>query len=209
MEQIADTLICDTGRIAMWQSNPDFDYNRDLVRPEVDLIQWISSWFGDWLSRIFGHTFASKYTEVVLIVLFVLVVALIVWFVYRKRPELFMRSRKYAVAYSVENDTIYGVDFEKEIADALSQNDFKEASRLLYLQTLKWLTDEGRIDWQLYKTPTEYIYEIKVEEQRFSFRRLTNRFLRARYGNFGVTESDFREMEVLQQEMMKGGWSEK
>jgi hypothetical protein len=120
-----------------------------------------------------------------------------------------MRSRKYAVPYSVENDTIYGVDFEKEIADALSRDDFKEASRLLYLQTLKWLTDEGRIDWQLYKTPTEYIYEIKVEEQRFSFRRLTNRFLRARYGTFEVLESEFREMKALQQEMMKGGWDEK
>lgn len=83
-----------------------------------------------------------------------------------------MISRKNALPYAVEEDTIYGVDFVRGIADALSRSDYREAVRLLYLQTLKQLSDEKRIDWQLYKTPTQYVYEVRMP----AFRQLTNHF---------------------------------
>ena len=70
-----------------------------------------------------------------------------------------MRSPKNKLPYEVGEDTIYGVDFSGGIADALSRSDYREAVRLLYLQTLKRLSDEKRIDWQPYKTPTQYINE--------------------------------------------------
>ena len=75
--------------------------------------------------------------------------------------------------------------------------------RLLYLQTLKRLDEEGRIDWQLYKTPTQYIYEVKSP----AFRQLTHHFLRVRYGNFEADETLFRTMRSLQDEVQKGGAS--
>ena len=50
------------------------------------------------------------------------------------------------------------------------------------LQTLKRLSDEKRIDWQPYKTPAQYINEVRMPV----FRQLTNHFLRVRYGNFEV-----------------------
>ena len=55
-----------------------------------------------------------------MIVLAILLLLLIVWFVYKKRPELFMRSHKNSLPYTVEEDTIYGVDFPKGIDEALS-----------------------------------------------------------------------------------------
>lgn len=123
------------------------------------------------------------------------------WFVYKKRPELFMRSRKSTLPYTVGEDTIYGVDFAERIADALARTDYREAVRLLYLQTLKQLSDGKRIDWQLYKTPTQYIYEVRLP----AFRQMTNHFLRVRYGNFEATETLFHAMRDLQKEVEKGG----
>ncbi|MBS5638608.1 MAG: DUF4129 domain-containing protein, partial [Bacteroides sp.] len=38
-----------------------------------------------------------------------------------------------------------------------------------------------------------------------AFRQLTNHFLRVRYGNFEATEELFRTMQVLQEEIEKGG----
>ena len=111
-----------------------------------------------------------------------------------------MISRKNALPYAVEEDTIYGVDFARGIADALSRSDYREAVRLLYLQTLKQLSDEKRIDWQLYKTPTQYVYEVRMPAFR-----LTNHFLRVRYGNFEATEALFHVMQSLQEEVKKGG----
>ena len=87
------------------------------------------------------------------------------------------------------------------IADALSRSDYREAVRLLYLQTLKQLSDEKCIDWQLYKTPTQYVYEVRMP----AFRQLTNHFLRVRYGNFEATEALFHVMQSLQEEVKKGG----
>lgn len=59
----------------------------------------------------------------------------------QEASELFMRSRKSTLPYTVGEDTIYGVDFAERIADALARTDYREAVRLLYLQTLKQLSD--------------------------------------------------------------------
>lgn len=198
-----DTLVCDTAQIAVWQSDPAYDYNRELITPEINFFEWINQRFGELLRKIFGGHFSEQYSELVLICIAIVILLLIIWFVYRKRPGLFMRSPKSALPYTVEEDTIYGVDFPGGIADALAHSDYREAIRLLYLQTLKYLSDTKRIDWQPYKTATQYNGEVRMP----AFRELTNHFLRVRYGNFEATEQLFRIMQALQAEIRKGGTS--
>ena len=197
----ADTLVCDTAQVAVWQSDPAFAYSRELIAAEINVLEWFSRWFGKLLDKIFGNTLVAEYSEAVLICIAILILVLVIWFVYKKRPELFMRSRKSTLSYTVGEDTIYGVDFAGGIADALARTDYREAVRLLYLQTLKQLSDGKRIDWQLYKTPTQYIYEVRLP----AFRQMTNHFLRVRYGNFEATETLFHVMRDLQKEVEKGG----
>lgn len=199
-----DTLSCDTTRLSFWQDNPVYDYNRELQTPDWDLYAWLNMQLMKLLSKIFGSRFANEYSETILIIIFIVIVLLLVWFLYRKRPELFMRAGKKTINYTVHEDTIYGVDFDAAIAAALARKDYKEAVRLLYLQTLKLLSDRELIDWQLFKTPTQYIYEVKPEGRRDVFRRLTNGFLRVRYGNFDASEELFNEMKGLQQEIEGG-----
>lgn len=196
-----DTLVCDTAQIAAWQSDSAYAYNRELIAPEINILGWINQWFGEILRKIFGSHFADQYSELILICIAIILLCLISWFVYKKNPGLFMLSGKNALPYTVEEDTIYGVDFPGGIADALSRQDYREAVRLLYLQTLKQLSDAKRIDWQLYKTPTQYLYEVRLP----AFRQLTNHFLRVRYGNFEATETLFHTMQSLQEEIRKGG----
>lgn len=157
------------------------------------------------LGKLFGTKFAQEYSGVVLVCIAILILLLLLWFIYKKRPELFMRSKRNKLAYAVQEDTIYGVDFGQEIDRALAQRNYREAVRLLYLHILKQLSDAGQIDWQLYKTPTEYIYELKPEPVRVPFRNLTHLFLRVRYGNFEATASLFEEMQALQADIRKGG----
>ena len=186
----ADTLVCDTARVAFWKSNPDYDHNRELMTPEIDIYGWLSMQLSKLLRAIFGSRFAEEYSGIILIIIAILILLLILWFLYKKR---------------VHEDTIYGVDFDAEIRRAIDRKDYREAIRLLYLQTLKLLSDDGRIDWQLYKTPTEYIYEVKQEMLRTPFRNLTHGFLRVRYGNFPASESLFEELAALQTQIRKGG----
>ena len=123
----ADTLVCDTAQVAAWQSDPAFAYSRELIAPEINVLEWFSRWFGKLLDKIFGNTLVAEYSEVVLICIAVLILVLVIWFVYKKRPELFMRSRKSTLPYTVGEDTIYGVDFAERIADALARTDYREA----------------------------------------------------------------------------------
>ena len=198
-----DTLVCDTTQLARWQSDPAYNYNRELIAPEINLFEWINKQYGEFLREIFGSRFADEYSELILVCIAVVILLLVSWFVYKKRPELFMRSGKRTLPYAVEEDTIYGVDFPEGINEALSQRNYREAVRLLYLQTLKQLSDADRIEWQPYKTPTQYLCEVRLP----AFRQLTNHFLQVRYGNFEATEELFRTMRALQEEIEKGGVS--
>ena len=83
----ADTLVCDTAQVAAWQSDPAFAYSRELIAPEINVLEWFSRWFGKLLDKIFGNTLVAEYSEVVLICIAVLILVLVIWFVYKKRPE--------------------------------------------------------------------------------------------------------------------------
>lgn len=90
----ADTLVCDTVQIAKWQSESAYDYNRELITPEINIFEWFRRQFGELLRKIFGSRFAEEYSELILICLAIIILLLIIWFVYKKRPELFMRSSR-------------------------------------------------------------------------------------------------------------------
>ena len=105
----ADTLVCDTVQIAKWQSESAYDYNRELITPEINIFEWFRRQFGELLRKIFGSRFAEEYSELILICLAIIILLLIIWFVYKKRPELFMRSPKNKLPYEVGEDTIYCV----------------------------------------------------------------------------------------------------
>ena len=100
----ADTLVCDTAQIAVWQSDPAFAYSRELIAPEINVLEWFSRWFGKLLDKIFGNTLVAEYSEVVLICIAILILVLVIWFVYKKRPELFMHSRKSTLPYTVRSE---------------------------------------------------------------------------------------------------------
>jgi hypothetical protein len=199
-----DTLFYDTAKIARYQADSHFDYNSQLVHKNFNLYEIVINWFRELMQRFFGSVIADKYSGTILAVVFVLFILLLIFVVYKKRPELFYREKKF-MKYNVAEETIYGVDFNSEINNALSRKDYQLAVRLVYLQTLKHLSDFRCIDWQTYKTPTEYLYEMKRKEVNDEFRQLTNRFLMVRYGNFEATESTYETVKNLQQIIWKGG----
>ena len=199
-----DTLLYDTAKIAHYQADSHFDYNSQLVHKNFNLYEIVINWFRELIHNLFGSVIAEKYSGTILAVVFVLFILLLIFVVYKKRPELFYREKKF-LKYNVEEETIYGVDFNCEINNALGRKDYQLAVRLVYLETLKHLSDFRCIDWQTYKTPTEYLYEMKRKGVSEEFRQLTNRFLMVRYGNFEATESTYETVKNLQQIIWKGG----
>jgi hypothetical protein len=200
-----DTFVYDAAKIAAYQSDGRFDYNSQLSTPEYNLLEIIQRWLARWLSSVFDNETAENVATWLLIGFFVLVVGVVAFFVYKKRPELFLREKKKPLPYTTEEENIYRIDFEQELAAALAADDFRLAVRMLYLQTLRLAADRQWIDWQIYKTPTEYTFELKPAGLKAPFRDFTNRFLQVRYGNFRATRELFDAMRRLQDELKKGG----
>lgn len=195
-----DTLRPDTLLLQELRSNADYDYSRELLRGYDSL--WTRFWkaVGDWFADFMsGFTAPGDYTSW-LVVIAVAVVAGLVAFIIVKHPSIFFRRK---VVESVEEDErhIYAIDYARSIAEAHAQGDWRRVVRLIYLETLKELSDGGRIAWQPSKTPTQYTRE----ERDARFKTMTAHFLRIRYGGFDADEALASEMAALQRALMDGG----
>ena len=43
----ADTLVCDSAQLAAFRSDAAYDYNRELITPEINIFEWIRGQFGE------------------------------------------------------------------------------------------------------------------------------------------------------------------
>ena len=190
-----DTLSLDTASVAQWQQMSDYDYSRDLIASDESLLEWILGLLDEALRFVFGGVINEDTGVVVKVVCVLATLALLTWIIYKLRPQLFRGSGKEASEYETEEDTIYGIDFQQRIDEAMMQQNYREAVRLNYLHTLKMLSDAGRIEWQLYKTPSQYTREYPTEV----FRQLTNLFLLIRYGNREAGQEQADQAATLKQ----------
>ena len=195
----ADTIIYDMQKIAAYQADKRFDYDSQLDLPDYSWFDLVTRWFNRFLNSIFSGKIGENVTTPILIVLFIAALLTVFYFLYKKRPELFMRSKKTKpMPYDLEEENIHQINFDKELSVALANRDYRLAVRLLYLQTLRFLSDNSLIDWQIHKTPTEYLYEIANNEMKQPFRTFTNHFLHVRYGNCKASFELFETMRDMQ-----------
>lgn len=185
---MTDTLSVDTLRIAEWRTKPEFDYTVEFKGSSFSLWDWFTDRFNQIMQNLFGDISLGYTGEIIWYVLgFGAIVAIIVYTLYRHPELLRWRSNKNAEndGYIVEEDNIYGIDFPSTIDQALKVGNYREAVRLVYLQTLRHLSDAGKIDWQLAKTPSQYLNEYTAQP----FHHLTTTFVRIRYGGYDADVS--------------------
>ncbi|MDR2679451.1 MAG: DUF4129 domain-containing protein [Tannerella sp.] len=198
----ADTIVYDIEKITRYQADSRFDYNSQLNMPEYSWFEIASKWLNRLLNYIFSGRFEEKYTTPVMIALFLIALFSVLFFLYWKRPELFMRTKKTAAqSYETEEENIHKIDFDREISDALMKNNYRLAIRMTYLHTLRILSDGKLIDWQIHKTPTEYLYEIRDRDIKLPFRDLTTHFLQVRYGNYEASPELFETIRLIREKI--------
>ena len=188
----------DAAVLASWQSNPDYDYNAELSIDSVNSGRDFWYWIGRLLNKLFDPFLNSETSSYLWMVVFLVVLGVILWFLFIGRDRLFVKSKANTTSQE-EEDTIYGVDFDKGIAKAFKAENYYEAIRLIYLHAMKRMNDAEIIRWEIYKTPSQYLYEVRQTELLGALRKLTNQFLRIRYGKYPPTSSIADEMLVERQ----------
>ena len=188
---INDTIACDTARLNSFINSGNYDYNSEIGETEKSVFEKVMADFNHWLEDLFNAFFNTKNDLFspdskmlyVWLVIGILVIAALLYFMYRKRMFFFEKKKKEEEGYKVVEDTIYGIDFDKDISRAIEAGNYREAIRLRYLQCLKWLSDNDAIDWRIHKTPAQYSREYKNED--FSF--ITRQYVLVRYGDYDAT----------------------
>ncbi|WP_162996556.1 DUF4129 domain-containing protein [Mucilaginibacter celer] len=194
----------DTVKIQALKKQPEFQYN-DTVESSPSL--WRRFW--NWLKSLFKPikigTNVSKFWVVFGYVLkYLLIIGGLagVVFLSLKLAGIDMLNvfrRKPASAnleYSELFEDIHEINFDDEIEKAIAQHNYRLAVRLLYLRSLKHLSDADLIKWQPEKTNNAYIDELSNSEQKRFFKTLTLQFEYVWYGEFAINAQAFNKINT-------------
>ena len=200
---LRDTLSADTMVVNQWLSDGDYDYQHDLANNGESLWQTIMKKIGEWLQELFSDVVNTDGVSTILTIIAIAVLATILFFVWRKVSRLRMSPKTKDLDYDVTEDTIYGIDFDAELARALSCGDHRGALRMVYLRTLRLLHDEKVLEWNNTKTPQEFVSAIADPGLRSEFAALTSLYVRVRYGHFPALLSDVESAIALERTIRK------
>lgn len=97
---------------------------------------------------------------------------------------------------NVAEENIHSINFQNEIEEAKRQKKYRIAVRYYYLWLLKSLTDKNIIEWDIEKTNSDYLREIKAEETKKTFNFLSYIYEYSWYGEFELNEENFNTVET-------------
>jgi hypothetical protein len=179
-----------------FKKDKDFQYDR-LQEPVKSL--WDRFW--EWVWWQIDEVMRTKTgRRTVWTTLSILAIAAIVFFVVKvmgmKDGGLFSRNSNGDLPFTTSSEDINNISFDAAIREAIESRNFRLAIRLLYLQSLKQLSDKGYIQWQINKTNSDYIMEVAGKPWQSLFRKLTYNFEYTWYGEMNIGNEEFQNLNV-------------
>lgn len=187
----------------------DFNYSINDTGG-INLIQRVLQKLFGWLSDIFGFDIDFiDYKTLEYIVYGLLGAAtlylLIKFLMQAPLNSVFKNESQNINDFTYVEENLNEVNFETLIEDALKEKNYRLATRYLYLKSLKLLTRKDIIEWHFDKTNSEYLNEIKNENTKSVFKRISYIYEYVWYGEFPIDEvvynkniSDFDKINTLQ-----------
>jgi len=175
--------------IESFKADPEFNYSQG----NNFLNGYEPSWISRLLKKLFGISFNEHTASIWEIIIYVLCGCILLFavlnFVKADKRWFMQRSTKKAIITHEEVESnIHEMDMDELIKQALEQKQYRRAVRLLYLKSLKELSDKKLIDWSAQKTNSDYLNEIKSAPLKQSFKSNTLIFEYIWYGDFHIDE---------------------
>ncbi|GAB3707947.1 hypothetical protein GCM10027592_42580 [Spirosoma flavus] len=177
------------------QNDSDYQYGNDAPPPENPLAR-----FFVWILRKIGEFLNSASYQNFWQYVFLLAIAgLAIYLLMKAEAFSFLFPKKAQstdLDYENLSENIHEIDFNAAIEEAISGRNFRLAIRLLYLQSLKRLTDANLIDYKPDKTNRQYVTELANSPLQTDFEQLTRQFEFVWYGDFPVDETRFNAIQA-------------
>ena len=191
-----------------FRSDSAYDYS--IKRGEGTTIwQRIKSWIGWFLNLLFNSPGSGTTIKAIFYILIVGAIIFSLLKLLNANPStIFNSSNNQSIPYTVAEENIHEINFDEEIDKAVNNQDYRLATRLFYLRSLKYLTDSGQIHWETGKTNSDYYYELNPGALRTSFSSLGHMFEYAWYGGFEVDRPILSRVRQLYDEIRSVSGSE-
>ena len=178
------------------KSDPDLNYEQPPTIAESlwDRFKQWAAWFFENLfdsvvttdlGRLFMYTLAGA-ALIVVVMMLLKVNAFRVFYSGADAPKL---------TYQVFHENIHEMDFEKLIQDASEKNEFRLATRLIFLYALKILSDKHLIEFNPGKTNHDFVEELNAADLKTGLNELSFYFEYAWYGNFLISDEQFGKIK--------------
>jgi hypothetical protein len=138
---------------------------------------------------------SSNFRLISWIVLGILMLTAIILYLKHNQIGIFSSAseqiKKEQASYDTMPENILEVDYDKAIAAALTDANYRIATRLLFLRTLKTLSSKNIITYGVDKTNFDYLFEISNSPYYNGFANAARNYEYVWYGNFEVNEQQF------------------
>jgi hypothetical protein len=178
----------------------DSSFIYEFKTPEKNSWDRFKEWLVHFLQKLFSFTdskTAANSIEIFLKVLAILIVVLVIYMIVKaimnkEGQWIFGRnSDRKIINYDEIERNLHLVDFEKLIQKSIESKENRFTIRYYYLWMLKKMSEAQIIVWDVEKTNTDYLYEIKDETQKEDFAYLSYLYNNIWYGEFEMDETTF------------------
>jgi hypothetical protein len=119
-------------------------------------------------------------------------VLILIWFLHRNiEPVWYHEGSANHIMHAVDKENLIEADFDTLIQNEIKLGNYNNAVRLLFLQTLQKLINQGFIKWEKEKTNYDYLKEIREKIPGSSFNELLCIYECCWYGNQYVDSTKF------------------
>ncbi len=184
----------DEKALQKYSTQKEFIYD-DVAPQNISLWDRFWSWFWNIIRSIFSGGIAGSVLNYLLTGIIILLAVFITIKLIGLDYKLFAKkSKEVEVPFQESLENIHEIDFDEQIEKAISSSNYRLAVRLLYLKTLKQLSDRELIVWKAEKTNQTYVLELNNKDQKHDFAALTNQFEYIWYGEFFIDKASFEEI---------------
>lgn len=205
-QETGDSLRIDTSAVEKKIFSREFKekYNGPEYQYETEAKSGWFTRFKEWLIEFLIDLFrlesrqkAMNIADIFLQVFYILLVLTVIFFIVRaimnrEGQWIFRKSsdRKIIAARDIENN-IHITDFDKLVSDAASDQLYREAIRYYYLWLLKELSGKELITYDVEKTNSDYLRELKDHPIQSEFGYASYLYDYIWYGEFSIDQVQY------------------
>lgn len=188
----------DGNLVEKYASDDELNYERNINK---SFFQRLKEVIQALLDKLLGRSDISKINKlsdkvlnIALIIVFVMAAYIAVRLFMNHRGRWFFEKQNETVPVNLSNveKHIHEADFGALLSEADEKGDTRQSVRLLYLWVLKTFSDDQIIRWNPDKTNIDYLAEIKDKVLQEQFRYLSYLYSYIWYGEFSLSQSEYR-----------------